>query len=76
MGTVPPRLPRDTRGVHVMNLQRNFAEVAVPITGPTGAMTVRNTSHNRKYSSGSLASAALAEVQQAGITHRSSCETP
>lgn len=62
MGTVPPRLPRDTRGAHVKNLQRNFAGEAVPITGPTGATMVRNTSRNRKYSSGSLASAAVAEV--------------
>lgn len=58
MGTVPPRPPRDTRGDHVKNLQRNYAEVVVPITGPTGATMVRNTSHNHKYSSGSLASAA------------------
>lgn len=62
MGTVLLRLPRDTRGVHVMNLQRNFAEVAVPITGPTGATMVRNTSHNHKYNSGSLASATVAEL--------------
>ena len=61
MGTVPLRLPRDTRGVHVMNLRRNFAEVAV-LTGPTGATMVRNTSHNHKYNSGSLASAAVAEL--------------
>jgi len=62
VGTVPLRRPRDTRGVHVMKVQRNFAEAAVPITRPTGATMVRNTSHNHKYRSGSLASAAAAQV--------------
>ena len=58
MGTVPPRLPRDTRVAHVKNLQCNFVEAVVPITGPTGATMVQNTSHSHKYSSGPLASAA------------------
>ena len=48
MGTDLLRLPRGTHGALGMKLHQHGVEEAVPPTGPTGATTVRNTSHNHR----------------------------
>ena len=48
VGTDLLRLPRGTHGALGMKLHQHGVEEAVPPTGPTGATTVRNTSHNHR----------------------------
>lgn len=48
VGTVPLQPPRGTRGALGKKQQHNGGEEAVLPTGPTGAMMVQNTSHNRR----------------------------